>query len=67
MHIIRENNVKHIIGSIGTHNVFECRAHIITVYSVHSLKPALYSRVFQNAQKSKDLRGWLAKYVVIHN
>ena len=24
-------------------------------------------RVFQNAQKSKDLRGWLAKYVVIHN
>ena len=42
MHIIRENNVKHIIGSIGTHNVFECRAHIITVYSVHSLKPALY-------------------------
>ena len=24
-------------------------------------------RVFQYAQKSKDLRGWLAKYVVIHN
>ena len=24
-------------------------------------------RVFQNVQKSKDLRGWLAKYVVIHN
>ena len=27
----------------------------------------LYTRVFQNAQKSKDLRGRLAKYVVIHN
>ena len=27
----------------------------------------LHNRVFQNAQKSKDLRGRLAKYVVIHN
>ena len=27
----------------------------------------LNSRVFQNAQTSKDLRGQLAKYVVIHN
>ena len=30
-------------------------------------KRGMFSRVFQNAQKSKDLRGWLAKYVVIHN
>ena len=27
----------------------------------------LVIRVFQYAQKSKDLRGWLAKYVVIDN
>ena len=27
----------------------------------------MLTRVFQYAQKSKDLRGWLVKYVVIHN
>ena len=30
-------------------------------------KTNMFIRVFQNAQKSKDLRGRLAKYVVIHN
>ena len=30
-------------------------------------RDCILNRVFQNAQKSKDLRGQLAKYVVIHN
>ena len=29
--------------------------------------PGVYNRVFQNARKSKNLRDWLAKYVVLHN
>ena len=35
--------------------------------SPSSTQAFLSNRVFQNAQKSKDLRGWLAMYVVIHN
>ena len=35
--------------------------------SPSSTQAFLSNRVFQNAQKSKDLRGWLAKYVVKHN
>ena len=35
--------------------------------ATHLILMSMGIRVFQNAQKSKDLRERLAKYVVIHN
>ena len=40
---------------------------ILNCIYIYITNAQLCNRVFQNAQKSKDLRGWLAKYVVIHN
>ena len=50
--------------------MFENVTHQVKEESDPRVRPSqldMDNRVFQNAQKSKDLRGWLAKYVVIHN